>query len=128
MTVAIGGDDGSTATQVAIVTPVLMLVIMAIIHFAVYFHAEHIVQAAAAQAVSTAGAEHGDADDGRAEAQRVLDKLASGFLQNTDVEVARGATDATVRISGAVVSVMPFLHLHVAAEARGPVETAVTAP
>lgn len=122
------GESGSATVQMAIVMPLLMLMLTAIIQFAVYFHAEHIGQAAAAQAVSTAGTETGNADDGRAEAQRILEKLAAGFLLHPNIKATRNAGDATVRVSGTVMSVMPFVHMRVAAVAHGPVETASVKP
>ena len=121
-------ENGSGAVQLAIVMPLLMLILTAIVQFAVYFHAEHIAQAAAAQAVSTAGTEHGSAEVGKAEAQRILNKLSSGFLLAPSVDVSRNVGDATVRISGTVMSVMPLLRLHVASVAHGPVETAAVMP
>lgn len=120
-------DDGSSTAELAVVTPVLMLVLMVIVQFAVYFCALHVAQAAAARAAAGVGREHGRTDDGVSEAHRILGTVGSGFLTAPDVAITRTATLTTVRISGTVVSVVPFLHLKVASAARTPNEALTTA-
>jgi len=122
-----GADDGSSTVELAVVTPVMMLVLMVIVQFAVHFCALHVAQAAAARAAASTGREHGQTDDGASEAHRILRAVGTGFLSATDVAVARSATFTTVRISGTVVSVVPFLHLKVASVARTPNEALTTA-
>ncbi|MEY9889264.1 Flp pilus assembly protein TadG [Catenulispora sp. MAP5-51] len=106
----------------AIVLPAYMALLMLIVQAAIYFHAEHITAAAAAEAVATAGVDGGTGDDGRVEATRILSATASGFLLKPAVEVTRDPTLATVRISGQVVSLLPFIHLTASSVAHGPVE------
>ena len=120
-------DDGSSTVELAVVTPAMMLLLMVIVQFAVYFCALHVVQAAAAQAAAGTGREHGQTDDGASEAHRILGRVGTGFLTGTDVAVTRTATLTTVRISGTIVSVVPFLHLKVAAVAHTPNEALTTA-
>lgn len=122
-----GSDDGSSTVELAVVMPVMMLVLMVIVQFAVYFCALHVVQAAAARAAASTGREDGQTDDGTSAAHRTLRTVGTGFLTATDVAVARSATLTTVRISGTVVSVVPFLHLKVASVARTPNEALTTA-
>lgn len=116
--------------EYAITLPAYMMLLMLIVQTAIYFHAEHITAAAAAEAVATAGVDGGTGDNGRAEATRILSATASGFLLNPAVEVTRDQTLATVRISGRVVSLLPFVHLTASSIAHGPVEklTAGAAP
>jgi len=122
-----GADDGSSTVELAVVTPVMMLMLMVIVQFAVYFCALHVAQAAAARAAASTGREHGQTDDGTSEAHRILRTVGTGFLSATDVAVARTGNLTTVRISGTVVSVVPFLHLKVASVARTPNEALTTA-
>lgn len=123
-------DAGSVSVEYAIVLPAYMALLMLIVQAAIYFHAEHITAAAADEAVATAGVDGGTGDDGRTEATRILSATASGFLLNPTVEVTRATTVATVRISGQVVSLLPFVHLTASSVAHGPVEqlTVGTAP
>ena len=122
-----GADDGSSTVELAVVTPVMMLVLMVIVQFAVYFCALHVAAAAAARAAAGAGREHGQTSDGTSEARRILGTVGTGFLTGTDVAVTQTAKLTTVRISGTVVTVVPFLHLKVASVARTPNEVLSTA-
>ena len=120
-------DDGSSTVELVVVTAVMMLALTVIVQFAVYFCALHVAQAAAAQAAAGVGSEHGHTDDGTSKARRILGTVGTGFLTGTDVAVTRTATVTTVRISGTVVSVVPFLHLKVASVVRTPNEALTTA-
>ena len=115
-------ERGAGTVELVIATPVLLLLILLIAQFALYMHAAHIAQSAASQALSAARVEGGSAAAGSAEAQRVLSQLGSGPLQGSSVDAQRGATQASVRISGTVTSLLPFVTLTVHAEAVGPVE------
>lgn len=123
-------DAGSASVEHTIVLPAYLALLMLIVQAAIYFHAEHITAAAASEAAVTAGVEGGTGDDGRTEAARILSATASGFLLKPAVEVTRAPTLTTVRISGRVVSLLPFVHLTASSVAHGPVEqlTAGAAP
>ncbi len=118
---ALRGDRGSVSVELVIATPLLLFMLLAIIQFALWSHAEHIAQAAASQGLAAARVQDGTAAAGSASAQQMLDQLDSGPLTGASVNADRSAT-ATVRISGTATSVVPFLHLPVHAEAVGPVE------
>ncbi|MBS2547449.1 pilus assembly protein [Catenulispora sp. NL8] len=120
-------DDGSSTVEMVVITPVMLLVLMVIVQFAVYFCALHVAQAAAAQAAAGTSSEHGKIDNGTSEAHRILGTVGAGFLTATDVAVTRSATLTTVRISGTVATVVPFLHLKVSSVARTPNEALTTA-
>ena len=104
-----------------------MLLILLIAQFALYLHAAHVAQAAAAQALSVTRVEGGTAATGRADADQVLHQLAAGPLRDPQVTVTRDAVAAHVHIQGAVTAVIPFLHLTATGDADGPVERFVPA-
>lgn len=110
------------SAELVIATPLLSLMLMVIVQFALWSHATHIAQAAAAQGLAVARAQNGTAAAGTAGAHRLLDRLAGGPLTGSAVTSERTATSASVRISGTATSVVPFLSLPVHAEAAGPVE------
>jgi len=116
------GDRGSVSVELVIATPLLLFMLLAIIQFALWSHAEHIAQAAASQGLAAARAQDGTAAAGAAGAQQMLNQLDSGPLIGASVIADRSAISASVRISGTAISVVPFLHLPVHAEAVGPVE------
>jgi Flp pilus assembly protein TadG len=116
------GDRGSVSVELVIATPLLLLMLLAIIQFALWSHATHIAQAAASQGLAAARAQDGTAAAGSASAQQMLNQLDAGPLTGASVNADRSVVSASVRISGTATSVIPFLHLPVHAEAVGPVE------
>lgn len=123
-----GTDRGSVSAELVISMPLLMLMILLIAQFALWAHATHIAQAAAAQGLAAARVSDGTTATGAAAAHQVLAQLGQGSLQDPQIAVARTAQQATVRITGAATAVVPFLHLRVHGEATGPVEVYRTAP
>jgi Flp pilus assembly protein TadG len=115
-------ERGSGTVELVIATPALLLLILLIAQFALYMHATHIAQSAASQALSATRVEGGSAAAGNAEAQRVLSQLGSGPLQESSVNARRGATTASVTISGTATTILPFITLTVHVEAAGPVD------
>lgn len=116
------GDRGAVTADLVIAIPLLLLLPLAIVQFALWSHATHVAQVAASHGLAAARAQNGTAAAGTASAQRMLDQLARGPLTGPRVTSDRTATSATVRISGTATSVLPFLTLPVYAEATGPVE------
>lgn len=125
---ALCGDGGSVGAELVVATPLLLLMLLAIVQFALWSHATHIAQAAASQGLAAARAQNGTSASGTARARQLLDQLAAGPLRGTVVSADRGAATASVRISGTATPVMPWLHLPVHAEAVGPVERFVPDP
>lgn len=119
---ALRGERGAVSAELVIATPLLLLMLLAIVQFALWSHATHIAQAAASQGLAAARAQNGTAAAGTASAQQLLDQLAGGPLTGSAVTSDRGAASASVRINGTATSVVPFLNLPVHAEAVGPVE------
>jgi Flp pilus assembly protein TadG len=116
------GDRGSVSAELVIATPLLLLMVLAIVQFALWSHATHIAQAAASQGLAGARVQNATAAQGTAGARHVLDQLGRGPLINTRIDTRRGADAASIRVSGEASAVIPFLHLAVHAEAVGPVE------
>ncbi|MYT27486.1 MULTISPECIES: TadE/TadG family type IV pilus assembly protein [unclassified Streptomyces] len=119
-------DRGAASTQLVLVIPVLLLLAMLIVQFALVWHARHIAQYAAQRALATARAQHGSAADGRAQAARSLVALGSRTLTTPSVAVERTTTQTTVRVRGTVMAVVPGLHLHASGTAAGPTERLTT--
>ncbi|WP_409497263.1 TadE/TadG family type IV pilus assembly protein [Amycolatopsis sp. cmx-11-12] len=113
---------GAGTVELVIAVPLLLLLILLIAQFALYMHATHIAQAAASETLSAARVSGGSAAAGITEGQRILAQLGGGPLHGTSVNVQRGNTEATVTITGNVVTVIPFMTLTVHAESVGPIE------
>lgn len=117
------GERGSVAAQVVIAIPLLVMLVLLIVQFALAAYAEHIAQGAADQALDTARTLNATNADGQDQAQAVLTQLATGPLTHPVVNVTRDATTVTVTITGSAETLVPGLSLRVHAEASGPVET-----
>lgn len=105
-----------------IAIPLLVMLVLLIVQFALAAYAEHIAQGAADQALDTARTVGGTNTGGQAEAQAVLAQLATGPLNHPQVDVTRDATTVTVTITGTAENLVPGFTLHVHAEASGPIE------
>lgn len=113
-------ERGSVSVELVLATPLLGLLLMLVVQFALWAHAVHLAQAAANSGLQAARAYQSTAEKGRRETTTVLGHLAGTVLVDTAVSCERGATSATVTVSGTAIAVLPGLHL--------PVEATVTAP
>ena len=110
------------STELVVVTPVLLLLVMAVVQFALWQHAQHIAEAAAQRGAETARVDGGTNAQGQDVAQSAIQQIGGGLLVSPAVSVSRAGGVVTVQVSGTAESVMPFLSLGVSATAQGPVE------
>ncbi len=110
------------SAELAIATPLLLLILLGVVQFALWSHATHVAQAAAAQGLAAARVQGGTAGAGTDRAREFLRRLDGGSLTDTAVHATRSPEQATVDIDGVASSVVPFLELRVHAEAAGAVE------
>ena len=113
---------GSTSVEVAVAVPVLLLLIMLVVQFGLWYHAEHIVRAAADQGLRVARDPQRTAIGSEQQAGEFLNAAGGRLVQERQVTVTRTADTATVSVAGQVVAVVPGLRLPVRAVAAGPVE------
>lgn len=118
----VAGDRGSVTAELVLTTPLLLLMLLAIVQFATWSHATHIAQAAASEGLAALRGQSGAPADCVAAARTVLDQLAGGPLTGAEVDCVRDATTATVRVDGAVAPVIPLVNVPVRGDAAGPVE------
>ena len=116
------GENGDAVTETVILVPVLLLLIMTVVQFGLWYHAEHVAQAAAQEGVRAARSEGSTADDGKARTAQFLSATGSSVIDDPVVVVTRDAQHASVRVSGTAVAVIPGFHLDVHAEATSPSE------
>jgi hypothetical protein len=118
-----GADAGSATVELVFGLPLLFALVLLLAQVAVWAHATHVAQATASRALAAARADGGTPASGRAAAEATLDQLGRSSLHDPRITIVRDPVRATVRVSGAAGSVVPFLHPPVHAEAAGPVET-----
>ena len=110
-----------------ILMPVLFSVMFLGLQAALFYHARTVAIAAAQQGARAAGAETGSASEGIATATSFVAAAGgSDVLENTSVSGSRSATQATVTVHGAALSVIPGWRPIVQQSATVPVERITT--
>lgn len=118
----LAADRGAATTEVVLLTPVLLLFVVLIIQFGLWYHAQHVANAAAEQGVASARANGGSAEEGQERAEEFLASAAPTLIEGVVVVADRTSDVATVEVSGTTASLIPGLTLTVRAEASRPVE------
>jgi len=125
------GDRGSSAVELAVLAPALMMLCMLILQFGIWFNARQTALAAAQAGAVVARQEAAGLPgrwqaDAQHTARQYYQRLNSRLLRQVDATTATAVPSRVyVTVSGQLaVSVFPFfgLHLGVSATAGGPVE------
>jgi hypothetical protein len=114
-------DGGSSAAELVLVLPALMLVVALVVQVILWGLASHAVQASAATAGDVARGVGGTPGAAVAAARSELASVAGGLVDSPDVvatSIAGG--ESVVVVSGTVPSLIPGVHLTVSATSIGP--------
>jgi Flp pilus assembly protein TadG len=120
-------DRGAVAAELAIAVPVLLLMVLTIVQFAVAEHARHVAQAVAAHAATAARVRDGTAAAGEAAGQQLLQQLGT-TLTGATIDVRRGPDRVTVTVAGSAETVVPGVRLPIRVTSTAPVEKIVVQP
>ncbi len=115
-------ESGAVSAELVIATPLLLLLIMGVIQFALWEHAEHIATAVAQQGVSVGRLQGETATAGQNQAQSVLDQLGPTVLAGSKITATRTAQMTTVTVTGHAESIIGLFSLPVRATAAGATE------
>ena len=115
-------ERGALSAELVIATPLLLLLIMGVIQFALWEHATHVAGAVAQQGLAVGRLQGETAAAGQSEAQSVLEQLGSGVLVDSNITATRTGTTTTVVVTGHAESVVGLFSLPVKATASGPTE------
>ena len=113
---------GGATVELVLTVPVLLLLVMLVVQLGLYWHANHVAQAAAQEGVRAARVVDGSADAGRERAQAFVARAAPTLLHDVGVNATRDGQTATVRVHGTVQALVPGLSLGVDVQSRGPTE------
>lgn len=121
------GEAGVTSTEVAIVMPVMLIVVMMVFQVALFWHAKQAADTAAEEAVDAAQVASATEADGYAGADTILSQ--AGNLRDVQVTVTRDPASGvvTATVTGRAPSIIPFGSWTVAAQAQGSIERYVPA-
>lgn len=114
-------------TELVIATPVLLLLIMAVVQFALWQHGVHVAEAAAQEGCSAARVQNGTNAAGESEAQHVLNVIGGPLIVGPIVNVSRSAVSVTVHVAGSAEQVVPVLQLPITATCSAPIEPVLAA-
>ncbi|WP_131739760.1 TadE family protein [Actinomadura roseirufa] len=118
-------DAGASSMEWALLTPILILVMLAVVQFAMVYHARHVALAAAqsgARVARTQPVGGGWHDEAVARAEGDVRKIGPNLLGGLRVEAGEAADERWVEVSGEAVRVIPFMTFHVSQRSRGPIE------
>ena len=110
-------EAGAATAELVVATPVLLMVLLLVVQFALWQHAEHVVTAAAREGARTARLEGGTASAGQARAEGLLHDLgvtvgprATAFTRGVpeSVEPPGLAPSARTTVSANPVAVFPW--------------------
>jgi Flp pilus assembly protein TadG len=121
-----GGEQGAVSVELAVIFPAVLLLILAAVQAGLVFHARHLAQAAAQEALRATRQYDGSTGAGRQAATGLLSRDAGDLLVARTISIGRSPTQADVRISGHALSLLPGVTLTVTAHAAGPVERFTT--
>jgi hypothetical protein len=123
------GEHGSV-TELVVVFPFVMFLLLLVIQFALWYHATHVAQSAAQEgarvarlAVAPGGGQAADDVQLSAGEKRARDFLAGmGAFDNKVVSGSRDANVASVKVTGTAPSLVPGFTLTISEHSEGPVE------
>jgi Flp pilus assembly protein TadG len=116
------GQSGIATTEAVLVTPVLLFLVMLVIQFGLWFHAQHVAQAAAEEGARAARSASGSASAGQERSEAFLDQAGATIITDRVVTASRTADIVTVQVHGRSVNVVPGIALPINATATSPVE------
>ncbi|MCO6004765.1 pilus assembly protein [Actinoallomurus purpureus] len=117
-------DRGASTLELALLTPVLLLVILLVVQFAMVYHARH-VALAAAQSGARVARESGGGDwkgESEAKAREYVQQIGPELLSGVTPQADGDRNQRWVTVTGTAVRVVPFLTFHVSQRSGGPIE------
>ena len=115
-------ERGSVTAELVVASPLLLLLVLLVVQFALWQHAVHVAEAAAQEGARAARLEGGNAALGEATAERFLARLGRSVVAEPEVTARRDAERARVEVRGYATAVMPFLRLPIRGASEGGVE------
>jgi Flp pilus assembly protein TadG len=115
-------DDGYSVVEASITLPVLILLTMLVVQWALVWHGRHVAEAAAQDGLRAARGYQATAGNGQNAAKNYVQAVAPRLLISPRVDVTRTATTVTVHVHASVLSVLPGSGFEVDGTAAAPVE------
>ena len=120
------GEGGLTSTELGVVMPVLIALVLVPFQIALWWYADQIADAAAREAVDAAQVAGATEDDGIRAAEWFLD--VAGNITEPQVTVTRTTETVTVEVTGRAPRLLPGFDWEVTGRAVAPVERFIPEP
>jgi len=117
-----GDQAGSAAVEAVVVVPVFMVAVLVALQLAIWAHAEHVVEAAAARGDAVAQELGSTPGAGREAAVEMLEVSGKNLVGRTVVSETLAGDQAVVAVQGNAQSILPWLDLPVSATSIGPLQ------
>lgn len=118
-------DDGYSVVEAVITLPVVIVLTMLVVQYALLWHGRNVAEAAAQDGLRSARAYQATATMGEHAALGYLHEVAPNLLTNPHVLADRTATTVTIEVKAHVLSILGFGVFSVDERAVGPVEVFV---
>lgn len=106
--------------ETAVLLPVMMLLLMAVVQAGLWFHTRAVMQTAANRGVDATRIEHGTLADGHTATTDFLNHTSA--LQHETIDIHQDADTVTSTVSGRVVSLIFGAPLPITVTAQAPTE------
>ena len=113
--------------EAAIVLPVIIVLTMLVIQYALVWHARHVAEAAAQDGLRAAAGYAATPAAGQSAASTYLTQVAPQLVRDPQVTVTVTATTVTVTVHAHVLSLLAFGRFDITEHAAGPRELFVAA-
>ena len=121
------GEQGSATTELVLLMPVMLLLVLLIVQFGLWLHARNVAVAAAQEGLLVAQVPDGTAERGRGRAASFLEE--TGGIRTVGVTVDRTVTRVRVEVTGTAPALLPIAGTWpVRGVADGPVERFIPEP
>jgi hypothetical protein len=115
-------ERGSATVEAVLVIPVLMLLLLVAVQFALWSHASQVVHTAASEGDASARSYGGGNQLGEARAREVLRGSQSNVLAPTVRVTVLPGDEVKVMVTAKAVSILPGIQLPVSATAVGSIQ------
>lgn len=120
------GQDGSTTTELTLLMPVVLLLVLLIVQFGLWQHARQVAVAAAQEGLAVVQVPAGTAEAGKARAEVFL--ADAGGVREATVVAQRTDVSARVEVLGTAPAIVAGVAIPVRGLAEGPVERFIPEP
>ncbi len=99
---------GSASLELAIVAPALMLLVIGLLQFGLWYHAQNVVQAAALEGARVAAAEEGTAGAGKSRALEIVQDGLGGAVDDRGATASVDRDAAHVQVTAELAGLLPI--------------------